>query len=191
MPARVTYQLKIGLRGTRPPIWRRVLVSPSMTMNGLHEVIQGVMGWDDSHLHMFVKDRTIYSVPSPSGDGFALPGGPRELDERKHRIGQVLRHEKDHVAYEYDFGDSWGHRVTLQKILPYDPAVKLPVCIGGKRRCPPEDSGGVWGYYDKLEILKDKDHSAHEEIVDWMGDSFDPEEFSVEEADLAVKWLRE
>lgn len=190
MPPCVTYQLKVGLKGTRPPIWRRVLVSPSMALNDLHEVIQGVMGWEDCHLHLFVKDRTIYGVPDPSDDDFRLPGGPRELDERKHRVEEILKREKDQVVYEYDFGDSWMHLVTLQRILPYDPAVELPVCTGGKRRCPPEDSGGVWGYYDKLEILKDKDHPEHEEIVDWMGDDFDPEEFSVEEADRALEWLR-
>ena len=102
------------------------------------------------------------------------------LDERKYRIGQLLRREKDWIEYEYDFGDSWYHRITLQKILPRDPAVRLPVCVSGKRRCPPEDCGGVWGFYHKLAVMADPDHEEHEEIRWWMDGSFDPEAFSVE-----------
>ena len=180
MPQRVTYKLRIDLKRTKPPIWRRVLVPPSLPLDRLHDVIQVAMGWFDGHLHMFVKGQQTYALPNPWGDDWTLPGMPATRDERKYRVGQLLKREKDWLRYEYDFGDGWEHRVTLQKILPHDPAVRLPVCIGGRENCPPEDSGGVWGYYDKLEILKDPDHDEHEEIRDWMGADFDPEEFSVE-----------
>ncbi len=191
MAQRVTYQLRVALRGSKPPIWRRILVPPSMALDRLHQVIQVVMGWDDYHLHMFVKDEQVYSVPSEWDDDFTLPGMPRRLDERRYRISQLLKREKDWIRYEYDFGDGWEHRVTLQKVLPHDPAVKLPACIGGRRRCPPEDSGGLWGYYDKLEILQDPDHSEHEEVKDWMGESFDPEEFDVQRASQDLAFLAE
>ena len=186
MPQRVTYQLRVDLRGSKPPIWRRILVSPSMKLDRLHDVIQAVMGWHDGHLHMFVKGRQHYSIPNPWDDDFAPLGMPRRRDERKYRVSQLLKREKDWMTYEYDFGDSWEHRVTLQKILPFDPALRLPACIGGRRRCPPEDSGGVWGYYAKLEILQAPDHREHEDIKDWMGEGFDPEEFSVEEVNGAL-----
>lgn len=187
MPACVAYQLRIELRGTKPPIWRRVLVPPTMTLDRLHEVIQTTMGWFDTHLHMFVKDRQMYKSPEPWDDEFTGFGMPSARDARKHRLDQVLKHEKDWLRYEYDFGDGWEHRVTLQKILPRDPAAQLPVCTGGKRRCPPEDSGGVWGYYDKLEVIEDKDHPEHEEIVDWMGPNFDPEEFDIEDVNDGLR----
>lgn len=187
MPQFVTYQLRIDLKGTKPPIWRRVLVPSSLSLDRLHEVIQVAMGWFDGHLHMFVKGRETYALPNPWDDDWASPGMPATRDERDFRVSQLLRREKDWLTYEYDFGDGWEHRVTLQKILPYDVAVPLPACTGGRRNCPPEDSGGVWGYYDKLEILKDPDHEEYEEICDWMGDDFDPEEFSVEHVNAVLR----
>ena len=178
MPRRNTYQLRISLRRTKPPIWRRVLVRPSMRLDRLHDLVQVVMGWEDCHLHMFLKGRQHYTVPSPWDDDFRMPGTPRDLDERKYRIDQLLKREKDWITYMYDFGDSWEHRVTLQKILPYDPAVRLPACIGGRRRCPPEDCGGVWGYYEMLAALKDSNTPDHDHMRDWIGEDFDPEVFS-------------
>lgn len=154
---RNTYQLRVALKGTRPPIWRRFQVSPSMKLSRLHVVLQVIMGWDDSHLHMFTKGRRRFMLPNPWMDDVDPFGGARFLDERKCRIGQLLTRENDWIEYEYDFGDSWHHRITLQKILPRDPAARLPVCISGKRRCPPEDSGGVWGFHETLAILADPD----------------------------------
>ena len=191
MPDRFTYQLRVDLRGTKPPIWRHVLVPPSQPLDRLHDVIQVAMGWLDGHLHMFVKGRQTYAVPNPWDDDRVLPGMPATLDEREFGVSQLLKHEKDWLTYEYDFGDGWAHRVTLQKILSYDSSIRLPACTGGKRRCPPEDSGGVWGYYGKLEILKDPDHPEHEDVREWMGEDFDPEEFDVRYVDEALAGMGE
>ena len=149
------------------------------------------MGWEDCHLHMFHKDNQIYSIPSPWDDDFRMPGTPRDLDERKHRINQLLKREKDWMIYTYDFGDSWEHKVTLQKILPYDRTVRLPACIGGRRRCPPEDCGGVWGYYEMLDSLKNPNARDHEHMKKWVGGHFDPEVFSPQAVDMTLgkmKW---
>ena len=178
-PPCYTYQLRVALKGTRPPIWRRLLVSPSMRLSRLHDALQVVMGWDDCHLHMFTKGQRRFMFPNPWMDDVDPFGGPRFLDERKYRIDQLLTREKDWIEYQYDFGDSWYHRITLQKILPRDPAVRLPVCISGKRRCPPEDCGGIWRFYETLAILADPDHEEHDEIAEWMDPDFDPEAFSV------------
>ena len=186
MPRRVTYQLRIVLRETKPPIWRRLLVPPSMHLDRLHTVIQVVMGWEDCHLHMFRKYRERYSIPSPWDDDWRAPGEPPDLDEREYRISQLFKREDDWITYEYDFGDSWEHKVTLQKILPYDAAVRLPACISGRRRCPPEDCGGVWGYYDNLNILKDPHHPEYEHTRRWMGEGFDPEVFSPQAVDMVL-----
>ena len=105
---------------------------------------------------------------------------PRDLDARDFRIGQLLTREKDWIEYTYDFGDNWKHRITLQKILPQNPRQRLPVCISGKRRCPPEDSGGVGGYYHMLSVLQDPKDWDHAHISEWMGEDFDPDEFSVD-----------
>ncbi|WP_423928670.1 plasmid pRiA4b ORF-3 family protein [Candidatus Palauibacter sp.] len=188
-PPAVTYQLRVVLRGTSPPIWRRILVSPSMTLARLHDVLQVVMGWDDCHLHMFVKGERRFSPPDPWGNDWTPPGMPRDLDERKCRVRHLLEREKEWFDYEYDFGDSWSHRITLQKILPRDPKQRLPACISGKRRCPPEDSGGSWLFQEKLEIRDDPDHEDHEWISEWMGEDFDAEAFSVRDVNERLRYM--
>lgn len=180
MTPRSTYQLRIALKWTKPQVWRRFLVNPSMTLADLHDVVQVVMGWEDAHLHVFVKGKHRFSVPSPWDDDWTPAGMPRDLDARTYRIGQLLTREKDWIDYTYDFGDNWKHRITLQKILPRTPGQSLPLCISGKRRCPPEDSGGVGGYYYMLSVLQDPKDSDHAHISEWMGENIDPDEFSVD-----------
>ena len=103
------------------------------------------------------------------------------VDYRKIKLSAMLKKEKDTMKYEYDFGDSWEHTILLEKILPVDSKIKYPVCIAGEMNCPPEDCGGAWGYADLLEILKDPKHEEYENIIEWLGDDFDPKEFDLEE----------
>ena len=154
-----------------------------MYLDDLHYLIQVVMGWEDSHLHMFFKDGQRYSRPDPWRHQFRMPGTPPELDERQYRILHLLEREGDSMTYMYDFGDSWEHKVTLQKILSYKRGSRLPACISGRRRCPPEDCGGVWGYYQMLEALKDPNADDHAHMKEWIGEDFDPEVFSAKEVD--------
>ena len=190
MPPRLTYQLRIDLMRTKPPIWRRVLVPASMYLDILHEVVQVAMGWEDSHMHMFSTGTRRYSTPTPWAHEFRRPGTPRDLDERKYRIGQLVTREKDWITYMYDFGDSWEHRITLQKILPYDRAVRLSACTAGRRRCPPEDCGGVWGYYQLLDALKDLNAPDHAHMKEWYGEDFDPVSFSPRDVDRVLAQMR-
>ena len=176
-PKSKVFQLRIALTGTRPPIWRRVLVPSTITLADLHEVLQVAMGWHDCHLHMFIKGEQHFQPPTPWTD----PWGNEAMDTRKCRLNQVLSKPKQWMKYMYDFGDNWEHKVTLQKVLPADAKKKLPFCLSGKLRCPPEDCGGVWGYYTVLDAIADPNHEEHEMWTEWLGDDFDPEEFSVDE----------
>ncbi len=175
------YQLKISLKYIRPPIWRRVLVPEDITLSDLHLVIQESMGWYNEHLYQFIIGGTYYG----EFDEYDV------LDATKVRLRDVVPGEKAKFSYEYDFGDSWMHQITVEKIFPRDPNVLYPRCIGGRRECPPEDVGGVWGYSDLLEILKDPSHPEYEEMLDWVGDDFDPEYFDPKECDESLAFLRE
>ena len=84
------------------------------------------------------------------------------------------------MIYAYDFGDSWEHSVVLEKLLPAEPDATYPVCTDGKLACPPEDCGGISGFYDLLEALDDPNHERHDELSDWIGEDFDPQAFSVD-----------
>ena len=168
------YQIKISLIGVKPPIWRTVLVPDNLGLGAFHNVIQVAMGWTDSHLHQFIANRVFYGTPD---DDFEL----EMEDETKYKLSQLLKKEKDSLIYEYDFGDSWEHKVLLEKILPDDGKTVLSVCIKGKRACPPEDCGGVWGYEELLETISNVKHPGHEDMLEWLGGEFDPEEFDLEE----------
>jgi hypothetical protein len=169
------YQLKISLKYSRPPIWRRVLVPATIELEHLHEVIQTVFGWTNSHLHQFIDGETFYQ-PGAENDGFS---GMRNEDSAGIRLQDLLRKEKDRIVYEYDFGDSWEHDILLEKVLADKPEPVLPVCVKGKGACPPEDCGGLPGYYQMLGVLSGPDSSEKKEILDWFGGTIDPEAFDL------------
>jgi hypothetical protein len=172
-PADTTiYQLKISLNDTKPPIWRRVQVLSSTTLQELHLIIQESMGWYNSHLHQFSIDGVEYGKPVPEYD-FEV------TDEAKVKLSKVVRGEKAKFFYLYDFGDGWDHTILVEKILPRDPKVIYPICIKGKRACPPEDCGGTWGYVEFLEAIQNPFHPNHDDMLEWIGGDFDPEEFDL------------
>ena len=179
------YQLKVTLDDSKPPIWRRILVPENITLYNLHDILQIVMGWTDSHLHMFTIERQIYG--NPEDDEYGDLG---TKNENRYRLNQLSLREKSRFSYEYDFGDSWDHTILVEKILSPEKGVHYPVCIKGKRACPPEDVGGVWGYEGFLEAIADPEHEEHDEYLEWIGDDFDPEAFDVDEVNEALHALQ-
>jgi len=171
------YQFKITLKGSKPPIWRRVQVPENYSFWDLHTAIQDAMGWMDCHLHEFL----IPSFQAALHIEIGLPEGNEYLHGTKVKINQYFQQEKDKADYWYDFGDDWFHLVVLEKIIPRNPEWEYPVCLAGKQACPPEDCGGIWGYYDMLEVLKDPKDPEYENVIDWLGDDFDPSHFDPEE----------
>lgn len=180
------YQIKITLMYTTPPIWRRVLVPAGMTMEQLHNVVQAAMGWEHSHLHDFRIGNKRFGEPDPYGDDMQ----PATINERTVRLFSVLGKVGTKAVYTYDFGDSWEHTISVEKVLPPDPEVAYPVCTGGKLHGPPEDCGGIPGYYNLVEILGDPAHDRYEEMLEWLGDGFDPDAFSVDETNRRLQPLR-
>jgi len=177
------YQLKITLKGIKPPIWRRIQVSETYTFWDLHVAIQDAMGWKDYHLHEF-------EMRHPSTGENVRIGTPNEkteffrqeiISEHEQKIADWFSMENRIANYTYDFGDNWEHKIQLEKILSQDKNIEYPVCIAGKRACPPEDCGGIWGYEKFLEAINNPDHEEHEEMLEWVGGEFDPEHFDVNE----------
>jgi len=172
----IVYQLKVTLKGSKPPIWRRILVLSDVSLARFHMILQVVMGWTNSHLHQFILGRTMYGM---TGDEWGMDLDVE--DENEYKLSDLLQEEKNSLIYEYDFGDSWEHKVILEKKLPYDKSLKVPSCIKGKRACPPEDCGGVWGYEELLEVVKDPSDPEHKSMLEWLGGEIDPEYFDPEE----------
>ena len=162
--------LKIALRGAKPPIWRRLLAPASMTLADLHAAIQAAMGWEDSHLHVFDIGGKSYGDRASVDD---------VADENRLTLGGLRSSGVARFGYTYDFGDNWEHTVTIEKTLPAAEGMTYPTCLAGKRACPPEDCGGPWGYQELLDIIADPAHPERAERLEWLGEDFDPEEFSV------------
>lgn len=183
LPAGTRYQLKVTLRGTRPLIWRRLIVPAETRLSELHHILQIAMGWTDSHLHQFEMGRRVIGVPSPD-DWRAVE------DERAVSLSGVAPGARSRLRYEYDFGDSWEHDILVEKVLTSDGTAPALACIGGKRAGPPEDVGGVWGYEAFLEALRDTSHPEHADMLEWVGGEFDPEAFDPEEVNAQLRLLR-
>ena len=164
------------LRDITPPIWRRVLVDGSATLDEVHDVIQAAFGWWNSHLHGFCIGGRDYGVPDPDW------GLSQVLDETRYRLDKLAA-QGDKFRYVYDFGDDWDHDVHVEKILARSEVDTVPACIAGRRACPPEDCGGAWGYEELLVAIADASHERHAELLEWSGGDSDPEAFDPAEFD--------
>ncbi len=175
----LVYELKITLKNTNPPVWRRLQVKDcSLAM--LHSVIQFAMGWSNYHMHEFTIGGEHYAVPSSLEDLDAE-------DSRKVKLSQLVDSGVKNFTYTYDFGDNWDHFITLEKTLVAEPGVHYPRCVAGKMACPPEDCGGPWGYVDFLKTIQNKNHPEHEEMLEWCGGEFDPNAFDLEDVNERLK----
>ena len=168
---------RIELSDTDPLIWREVEVPTSITLKVLHDIVQAVMGWEDYHLWEFTIAKQRYALPMDDDWGPT----PR-IDATKVRLRDLLKPRKTTIDYLYDFGGSWEHRLTVTRVRRGEQGVAYPRYIGGEWNAPPEDSGGIPGFYDKLETIADPEHSDHDDIVEWMGE-YDPKTID----ELAIK----
>lgn len=177
------YQFKITLEDITPKIWRRILVPENYSFWDLHVAIQCAMGWTDSHLHQFTiidpKDGEECYIGMPDDESF-IGDAPTVKLEQKEIINNYFTADDCECCYEYDFGDCWTHNIRLEKVLPAMSDCKYPICTAGKRACPPEDCGGIYGYEEFLAAIQDPKHEEHENMLEWVGGNFDPDEFDTQ-----------
>ena len=133
------------------------------------------MGWNNGHLHLFEKDGISYCRPAHFEPDEVPP-----IDERKTSLQNVLREVGEQMVYRYDFGDNWEHDIVLEEILASESATEIPICLDGARHSPPEDVGGVSGYEGFLEAIFDPNHEDYQQMLEWAGGRFQPEEFDMQ-----------
>lgn len=168
------YQLKIVLDDIKPPIWRRVQTK-DCSLAKVHDLIQRSLGWFDAHLHAFEIGSAEYGDPEQWPDDGMFDD--KKQNERNTKLSALVGKGIKKIRYEYDMGDSWHHTITIEKLVPAEAGVKYPRCIAGARACPPEDCGGVWGYYNLVDALQNPKHQDRAELLEWLGGTFDPEAF--------------
>ncbi len=186
--------VRVDLRGASPPIWRRLEIDPSLTLDQVNAVVQAAFEWTNSHLHEFSTTvpgrrwRDQRFVPP-----FLMDDDDDATDESTVQVGTLLANPGDLVEYMYDFGDSWDHEILVEAVGPPEPETRYPICLDGERAGPPEDSGGIWRYAYMLELMADpnnEDPEALEEFLEWMDGPFDPEAFDLKTISQRLGKLR-
>jgi len=167
----MVYEIKIELKDTSPKIWRKVQVNSDISLNELHHIIQISMGWTNSHLYSFRIDKIEYSLKDYDYD-FQKFG-----NARAYRIKDF---KNEPIDYIYDFGDYWEHSVRIEKETKEERLLH-PKCIEGEGTCPPEDVGGIHGFEEFKEIMKDKTHPERESYIEWYGSEFGPDKVYLKE----------
>lgn len=171
------FQFKINLKNVGPLVWRRILVDSEMTFREFHYVMLATFDWSGGHLHEFemrkmagknMTDNEVKISPDKEDDfaDFDLPlltmfMSVQEIYyDKKIKLSEFFKQEKDRAFYYYDFEDYWEHVIVLEKILVPDPDIKYPICIKAKNDAPPEDSRG-----DLIAGLIDLENPNAKEIV--------------------------
>jgi hypothetical protein len=180
------YVLRIALAYSEPAIWRKMRVPGSFTLGDLHVALQIAFGWEDEHLHSFTIGSVEYGMSAI--DEFDLLDESDMANEDDFYLDDLGLKKKQTFTYLYDFGDSWEHKIQVTEIISLDenPDMALPICLEGERAGALEDSGGIGGYENMLEVLKNPQHEEYQEILDWAGD-YDPEYFSLEDTNREFK----
>lgn len=199
------HELKLTMRNITPPIWRCVAIPSDVFLDVLHNVIQVVMGWDDGHLHDFIR----ITGAKPRRRRASIPFDPMSMidsmehtftdhrvdgmggkDERKFTLGKVCPNRGDKLRYRYDFGDSWETEILVTKFYTAAEGVAYPLCLSGERAGPPEDCGGTYGYYGLIEASQTPDAPESQERLEWFGgDPFDPEAFDLKAINKSLVWI--
>jgi hypothetical protein len=178
MPARKRatleiYQLHVELQDIEPLIWRKLLVPAAIPLPELHNLLQLAMGWTNSHLHSFEIGSHSYSMADAELDELQM------LDEDNYTLEQALGKSVREFVYEYDFGDGWRHRITVDPLDKPHSDWHYPLCVAGERAAPPDDVGGPHGYQEFLNAITDPKHPEHKNMAAWIGGVFDPEGFDL------------
>jgi hypothetical protein len=163
-------QLKITLRDSNPPIWRRVHVLTSTTLHQLHRNVQMLMEWYDYHLYEFQIRGIKYEYPHDEADG---------IDSTAITLGDLGFAKGERFLYVYDFGDYWEHEILVERRKMPHPQAWLPFLAAGERAGPPEDCGGIEGFQTMLQVLADPSHPDHDDTLTWVGEDYDPARFDV------------
>ena len=185
-------QFSVELQGIEPKIWRKIQVSFDYNFWDLHVAIQDAMGWQDCHLHHFeIKGkgkRKEVRIGIPDFDGFGEL--PEVFPDWEIAVIAYFNALGIEAMYEYDYGDGWLHKVKLEGYMFREKGIKYPICIDVKNACPPEDCGGVDGYYNVIEVLSDPDHDDHEEMRAWAGKDWDSKRFNPDRVGFDIPYMR-
>ena len=191
------YEIKVSIRDTHPPVWRRLQIPEGITFHELNAIIQLAFNWCGYHSYNFEIGASLYDM----GIFIELPelddgwGNYEIRNSKKEKVDKYFKEYK-RMKYTYDFGDNWIHNIIVEKIVETDIKLTRPICIKAKMADLPEDCGGPWGYEELLDILSDEKHERYKEMKDWVNDGFtnwydDREYINLEEINMRLEEYKE
>ncbi len=185
------FRLRVEIEETEPIIYRVLLLRGNIGLDLLHAVLQVAMGWTNSHLHKFTIGDSEYSDPEFNLNEDAFEGRKFVEDEAIVNLDEVAPHKSFQFGYQYDFGDSWEHLITVEDIIADDGTLEgFAECIEGKRACPPEDCGGTYGYANLIDTISDPENDEYKSMIEWVGGAFDAEAFDIKKVNRVLKKIK-
>jgi len=177
------YEIRISLKHSKPRIYRKIQINSNTELKDLYMYILTLFGWSGGHLHQYETNDGLFYSDKKDFEGYFDCDDIR--DYKNVKISKFLKNVKDDLLLIYDFGDDWLHEIRLDKIFDYVSEDEFKqVCIDGKMASPPEDCGGLYGYYDLLETLSDENNEEHKDMMEWMEEcgyeNFNENEFYIE-----------
>ncbi len=164
-----SYQLRVELKGVKPAVWRRIGVPGNIKLSKLHQILLAVMGWQGGHLHEFIFADAMYGQAEEEME-------PGVEDESRVSLIKATA-DSNSFTWVYDYGDYWEHKVKVERIVDLGVPLDTAICITGRNACPPEDVGGVPGYAEFLDAIRDPANPEHQTMLEWCGGVFDPSAF--------------
>ncbi|CAN5822608.1 plasmid pRiA4b ORF-3 family protein [soil metagenome] len=183
-------QLDISLHKSNPLIHRTVLVKKETSFFELHHIIQIVMGWQNYHLFEFNLDGYRIGVieENQKNNGY---GSDQIICANTTILSDILSSENDVFNYTYDLGDCWLHEISMSMVSSREGVTSYPVCVDGELNCPPEDCGGIIGFYNILTVILDNKHPEYKKTRKWVGKKYDPLIFNKDKINKQLKQLPE
>ena len=158
-----SYIIKVTIKNTHPPVWRRLQIPAGITFHELNAIIQLAFNWSGYHLYSFEIGNLLIEIPDDIYDDFDY----KVINSKRTKVDKYFD-EIEKLEYTYDFGDNWIHNIQIEKVLESEEKLENPVCLKAKMASLPEDCGGPWGYEDLLDVINNPKDERYKDMKDWL-----------------------
>ena len=158
-----SYIIKVTIKNTHPPVWRRLQIPAGITFHELNAIIQLAFNWSGYHLYSFEIGNLLIEIPDDIFDDFDY----KVINSKRTKVDKYFD-EIEKLEYTYDFGDNWIHNIQIENVAESEEKLKNPVCLKAKMASLPEDCGGPWGYEDLLDVINNPKDKRYQDMKDWL-----------------------
>ena len=158
-----SYIIKVTIKNTHPPVWRRLQIPAGITFHELNAIIQLAFNWSGYHLYSFEIGNLLIEIPDDIFDDFDY----KVINSKRTKVDKYFD-EIEKLEYTYDFGDNWIHNIQIENVAESEEKLKNPVCLKAKMASLPEDCGGPWGYEDLLDVINNPKDERYQDMKDWL-----------------------